>query len=99
MAATQIVFPEYYAASQWEIQSKGYFSGAKIFISETQYRLNFYEPARLAQEIVDSLERGEVFFEPNLIVVETVTRREMQRAVDWLEESGQITRLVPENNG
>jgi hypothetical protein len=53
-----------------------------------------YDPVRLRQEIESELERGEVFFEPNLVIIQSVTRANMERAAALLVESGQIAALV-----
>jgi hypothetical protein len=58
--------------------------------------MNFYEPVRLAQEIEDELERGSPFFEPNLVLVPSVTRQHMETAVEHLVQSGQLSSLVAE---
>jgi hypothetical protein len=42
-------------------------------VSGRDYRLSFYDPVRLGQEIQSEFERGSIFFEPNLVVVKSVT--------------------------
>ncbi|MER7128233.1 hypothetical protein [Streptosporangium saharense] len=55
----------------------------------------FYDPVRLGQEITDELERGGALFrEPNLVVIDRVTREHMEAAIGALAESGFL--LVPE---
>jgi hypothetical protein len=83
-------FPEY----ESEVVSKGWFSGARLTVSGKQYHLRFFEPVRLAQEIEDELKRGGVFFEPNLMIIESVTRKNMERAVALLMTSGRVVELV-----
>jgi hypothetical protein len=61
-----------------------------------RYRLNFYDPVRLRQEIEREFRRGGMFFEPNLVVVPSVTRSDMERAAELLVKSGQMTSLTPE---
>ena len=39
------------------------------------------------------------FFEPNLVVVQSVTRSEMERAAEWLVQSGQSASLLAEGVG
>jgi|SRR5580704_4082869 hypothetical protein len=76
----------------WE--AKGYFPGAQLTVSGKRYDLMFYDPVRLRQDVESELERGEVFFEPNLVIIQSVTRANMERAAALLVESGQVASLV-----
>jgi hypothetical protein len=58
--------------------------------------MTFYDPVRLRQEIEDDLQRGSVFFEPNLVVVPSVTRQNMEKAVRTLIQSGDVSALSAE---
>jgi hypothetical protein len=91
-----LVFPEWFDDHAWEVESKGWFGEAKLTFTGKSYRINFYDPVRLAQEIADELERGSPFFEPNLVVVPSVTRQDMETAVQFLMQSGQLSSLVAE---
>lgn len=88
--------PEDFDAYGWEVEAKGWFSDARLSLSGKEYRINFYDPARLAQEIADEHERGAVFCEPNLVVVRKVTRSAMHNAVEELVKSGRIGSLLAE---
>ncbi len=50
----------------------------------------------LSQEIESGLQRGGVFIEPNLIVIRSVTRLEMERATELVVQSGQLASMIPE---
>ena len=78
------------------IRGKRLVSAAAIFVSGTRYQLNFYDPVRLGQEIESELERGSIFFEPNLVVVKSVTGSHMEEAARQLAESDQVKFLVPD---
>jgi hypothetical protein len=91
-----LVFPEGFDDYAWEVESKGWFGDARLAFMGRSYRMNFYEPVRLAQEIEDELKRGRPFFEPNLVVVPSVTRQHMEAAVEFLVEYGQLRSLVTE---
>jgi hypothetical protein len=78
----------------WETEAKGWFSEARIVVAERRYQINFYDLARLTQTIEGEFERGQIFFEPNLVIVPTVTRAHMERAAEGLLQSGQILSLV-----
>ena len=80
---------------EWEVEAKGWFE-AHLIASDRKYRLRFYDRVRLGQEIDDKLGRGSVFFEPNLVVVESVTRVNMEKAVESLAKMGRLASLVAE---
>jgi hypothetical protein len=96
MAGYSLILPEDFDEYEWEIISKGWFGGARLNVSGKEYRLIFYDPVRLGQTIEDELQRGEAFFEPNLIVVRSVTRSNMEGAVELLVGSGQTSSLIAE---
>jgi hypothetical protein len=73
-----------------ECESKGWFRGATLVVSGERYVLSFYDPARLHQEIADELQKQVVFAEPNLLVVPSVTRKNIEKAVDFLVRSGNL---------
>lgn len=86
-------FKEY----EWEVTAKGFYSEAKIEFSGKSYSINFYDPVRLAQEIESEVPRNVVFFEPNLVIVHSVTGESMRRAAELLVGSGRMSLLVPSN--
>ena len=88
--------PSDFSDYEWEIMEKGYFSGSRMTVAGRQYRLNFYDAVRLGQEIASELENGVVFFEPNLVVVRSVTEAEMERAAGLLVQSGLVASLIPD---
>jgi hypothetical protein len=81
---------------EWEWESKGYYPGARLTVSGKHYSLNFYDPVRLGQEIQGEFERGLVFSEPNLVVIKSVTRADMEQAAEQLVQSGRLAFLVAE---
>ena len=88
--------PEDFGDYEWEVTAKGCFLEARLVVSGIRYRLNFFDASRLTQEIVDELENGNAFFEANLVVVHSVTRQSMERAVEQLVQSGRVTLLMRE---
>ena len=96
MSSLSLALPADFDEYEWEVTSKGYFSDARITVADRHYRLNFYDPVRLNQEIESEFGRGAIFFEPNLLVVQSVTRSNMERAVELLMKSGQVGSLIPE---
>ena len=57
--------------------------------------MNFYDAARISQEIEGELGNRGVFFEPNLVIVRSLTKAEMELAVEQLMRSGFSASLVP----
>jgi hypothetical protein len=96
MAGYSLIFPEHFDEYEWEVTSKGWFRHALLNVSGKDYRLIFYDPVRLCQTIEDELQRGCAFFEPNLIIVRSVNRSNMERAVELLVGSGQTSSLIAE---
>lgn len=96
MSRFSFELPPDFADYEWEVEAKGWFSEARIFVSGKRYRLNFYDPVRLGQSIEDELKRDRAFFEPNLVVVQSVTRANMERAAALLAHSSLATALVEE---
>ena len=80
MSSCSFALPSDFADYEWEVTAKGCFSEARITVPGKQYRLNFYDAARLGPEIESELENGDAFFEPDLVIVRSVTRTEMERA-------------------
>lgn len=96
MSIVSFVLPSDFADYEWEVTAKGWFSEVRITIDGKRYRLNFYDAVRLGQEIESALDCGGIFFEPNLVIVRSVTRVDMERAVEQLVQSGQIGSLMPD---
>jgi hypothetical protein len=91
-----LVFPQEFDDYAWEVESKGWFASAKLTFLEKQYQITFYDPVRLRQTVEDELQSESVFFEPNLVVVPAVTRENMEKAIDFLIQSGGVSSLSPE---
>jgi hypothetical protein len=88
-------WPDDFADHEWEVEAKGWFD-VSLTASGRRCLLHFYDPARLGQAIDDDFGRGRSFFEPNLIVVQAVTRANMEQAIVLVIESGRLTHLVAE---
>ena len=94
MTSQPLIFPEGFDEYAAEVESKGWFPDARLNFEGRNYVLTFYDPVRLAQEIEAELQRGGIFFEPNLVVVKSVTRQNMEAATDILIQSGGVNSLV-----
>jgi len=89
-------FPKGFDDYASELESKGWFSEARLSFLGKKYRLSFYDPARLGQEVDADIQRGGVFFEPNIVVIPSLTRSNMEDAVAQLVESGGVNSLIAE---
>ena len=96
MSSFLFALPADFADYEWEVAAKGCFSEARITVSEKRYRLNFYDAARLAQEIESEHMRGGMFFEPNLVIIRSVTRSDMEQAAQQLVQTGRMASLAEE---
>jgi len=90
-------FPNEFDDYAGEVESKGCFSEARLVLLGRRYRVNFYDPVRLAQEIESALHRGTVFCEPKVVVVRSVTRENMERAAAEVVRSGSVASLIAES--
>lgn len=90
------ILPEDFDGFALEVKDKGWFSAARLIVSEVQYELNFFDPLRLAQEIERAIQADGRFFEPNLVVIQAITRANMEKAVEFLVRSGHMNFLVSE---
>jgi hypothetical protein len=96
MSSSALILPVDFDDYEREVEAKGFFSEARLSVSGKRYRLNFYDPVRLGQEIESELQRGGLFFEANLVVVPSVTRSGMERAAEALMKSGHEAFLIAE---
>jgi hypothetical protein len=96
MSDYSLVFPDGFEGYAWELEPKGWFNEARLEFQGRLYRLMFYDPTRLSQDIDDELQRGGVFFEPNLVVVPTVNRQNMEKAAAQLVQHARLGSLVAE---
>lgn len=92
----RLQLPSNFLDYEWEITAKGVFSEGRLLFEDKSYRINFYDAIRLGQEIESEIARERVFFEPNIVVVESVTRANMESAVSQLVRSGEAALLKPE---
>ncbi|MFO1111434.1 MAG: hypothetical protein U1E61_19855 [Bradyrhizobium sp.] len=96
MSSFSLELPADFENYAWEVKAKGWFSEARIITAERRYKINFYDLTRLTQHIKDEFERGQIFFEPNLVIVQSITPACMQRAATELVQSGQVISLLAE---
>jgi hypothetical protein len=94
----EIVFPEGFDGVEWEAEAKGWLQGVTVVIGARRYRVTFYDPTRLAQDIEEELRSKAVFLEANVLVVPAVTRVEMEKAIGSVVKAGGQLDLIPEGH-
>ncbi|MFI8281253.1 hypothetical protein ACIGBH_41705 [Streptomyces sp. NPDC085929] len=85
MATYHVKFPNYLDGYEAETEAKGYLVGVVVSAGNRSFELTVYDQARLVQELDDELDSDRAYFAvPNLLVVRSVTRVEILRAVEAL---------------
>jgi hypothetical protein len=91
----EVRFPEYLDDYEVETEAKGYLAGVMVITEGRTVDLTVYDQVRLAQEISDDLGSERAYFAmPNLLVVRSVTKAEISRAVERLAR-GSFRDLLP----
>jgi len=93
-----LLLPENFCDHEWEIESKGWYQGAILMTGGKKYQLTFYDPVRLNEDIQYDIENQCVFFEKNLVVISVVNKKNMEMALEFLMETGQVKILIPEED-
>ncbi|TQV84817.1 hypothetical protein FKG94_04695 [Exilibacterium tricleocarpae] len=91
----QLKLPDDFEEYAWEVESKGWFQALAEF-DGVRYQITFYDQARLTQDIDDELEDEPIFFESNLLVLESVDRSHMEKAIEYLANSGKYKGMMQE---
>ena len=92
-----IIFPDYYSNdefAQFETESKGYLFGVKMIVDKDVYELVFYDLARLKQDSEDEQKESNYFHEPNLIILERVSKDLIIKAVTNIYNRGEVQYLL-----
>jgi hypothetical protein len=94
-----IEFPEGFDDYAWEAEAKGRLQGTIVIINQQRYRVTFYDPTRLSQDIEGELTGSAAFLEHNLVVIPvipSVTRTHVEKAIDFIAETGRHGDLIRE---
>lgn len=73
-----------------ETEMRGYWGHSHVVLADgTIIPVTFYDPGRLAQDLEEEAKHGRPFIaETNLIVLESVTRQNMEAAIKQLDAEG-----------
>lgn len=94
----KLELPDDFDDYAWEVESKGWFSAATALFGGRRFKLVFYDPTRLAQDIEAELDEGVVFLERNLLVVKSVDRNNMDKAIEFIAKTGKYIDMVEEKD-
>lgn len=95
MTNYKLELPDDFDDYSWEVESKGWFSLAVAEIDNNRYEINFYDPVRLSQEIESEFEyTSSVFYEKNLLIIPTVDRIHMEKAIEEIVNSKRYLEMV-----
>jgi hypothetical protein len=89
----QLVLPNDFDEYAWEVESKGWFNAIAEF-DGNRYQISFYDPTRLSQDIEDELDENPIFYESNLLVVKSVDRSNMEKAVEYVANTGKYIGMI-----
>lgn len=92
----RLELPDDFDDHAWETEAKGWFPGAVLVVDGCRYRLTFYDPVHLAQDIEEAVGKRSTFFESNLVVVPSVTRASTEGASASLAIEAKAGLLAPE---
>jgi hypothetical protein len=88
--------PDNFLEYEWEVIAKGWFADVLVNVAEKNYKLQFYDSIRLAQEVTDALAENSFFYGVNVVVVSVVDLRNIQDAVKSIVEEGLIYSMLVE---
>jgi len=90
-------FPDYLSGYENETEAKGYLVGVKVVSPDATFDLTVYDPFRLGQDVAEEVRSDSYFTATNLLVVPSVNRTEITRAVERLSRS-RFQGLLPRGN-
>ncbi len=93
----EIIFPEYYKDDefvQFETENKGYLFGVKLKSKSNIYELVFYDIGRLKQEAEDENKEYDYFHEPNLIILNKITKESIEKAISNMFDKNEMEYLL-----
>ncbi|VWB09768.1 hypothetical protein BLA6993_00281 [Burkholderia lata] len=85
----EIKYPSWYDdLAEFEHEEKGFLEGVLVTSEEGDITLNFYDAARFAQDATDGVRDNGFFYMPNVVVVESVSRRNIEAAAQRIVDGG-----------
>ena len=95
-------FPKIYDAKyyfdddlyQLEVESKGCLLNIIVeFSNNIKYKISFYDISRFSQDVAEELQQSSFFYEENIIFLTRITKDNIIRTINELENKGIYCRL------
>lgn len=95
-------FPKIYDAKyyfdddlyQLEVESKGCLLNIIVeFSNNIKYKISFYDISRFSQDVAEELQQSSFFYEENIIFLTRITKENIIRTINELENKGIYYRL------
>lgn len=95
-------FPKIYDAKyyfdddlyQLEVENKGCLLNIIVeFSNNTKYKISFYDISRFSQDVAEVLQQSSFFYEENIIFLTRITKDNIIRTINELENKGIYCRL------
>lgn len=81
----ELILPDDFDDYAGEVERKGWFAHATVLKNGIRQDVTFYDPVRLQQDVELELTSGPVELDEPIIVVEAVTKENMEKAVAAME--------------
>ncbi|MET1536889.1 hypothetical protein [Burkholderia sola] len=89
MRKIKITYPGWYdELAEFEHAEKGFLEGVLVTSEEGDIMLNFYDAVRFVQDATDGVRDDGFFYMPNIVVVESVSRRNIEAAAQRIVDGG-----------
>lgn len=95
----RVLFPDWYDdLAEVEVEHKGWLQGVRVELPDGRlYPVHFYDPVRLGQDLEEEAKWERPYIaEPGMIVVPSVTREAVRKAVASLTDTGYFRHLQGE---
>lgn len=93
----RIIDLEYYLEDELYqnlVVSKGCLDVCVEFSNGTMYKVAFYDRVRFIQTVDDELMRSDFFLEENVVLLDTVDRKSILRALEIIDSEGSYSRFI-----
>jgi hypothetical protein len=81
MSKIEVIYPSWYdEIAEFEHEEKGYLEGVHLNTEIGSIILNFYDRARLEQDVGEEIRESGFFYISNIVIVESVTRANIEAA-------------------
>ncbi|WP_299390695.1 hypothetical protein [Pelagibius sp.] len=94
MGNYQIVWPSDFDRIEWLLESKGVLFDIEVKVGDHTIMATFYDPVRLSQDIEEEIQSSGFFSETFIIVLERLTKRNIEATLDKMYRSGLLESMA-----